>query len=129
MSLYALENYRTDNIHIRRLTLRTDGFVSIHAAQPAGKLLTQPLSFSGNRLEINYSTSAAGEIRVEITNASGEPISGFSAEDCELIYGDQITRTVRWKRSADVGRFAGKPVRLCFKLREADLYSFRFYED
>lgn len=31
MSLYVVQNYRTDRVHIRRAVLREDGFVSVHA--------------------------------------------------------------------------------------------------
>ena len=33
---------------------------------------------------------------------------------------------VRWREGADLGALAGRPVRLRFVLREADLYAFRF---
>ena len=126
MSLYSVQNYRTDSIHIRRLTLREDGFVSAFAPSRAGCLVTRPLEFAGGGLEINYSTSAAGSIRVALLDHAGEAIVGFSAEDCEEIFGDEIARTVRWKQGGDVSALAGRPVRVRFEMREADLFSFRF---
>ena len=128
MSLYSVQNYRTDSIHIRRLTLREDGFVSAFAPSRAGCLTTRPLEFAGGRLEINYSTSAAGSIRVALLDRAGEAIGGFSAEESEEIFGDEIARTVSWKRGGDVGTLAGQPVRVRFEMKEADLYSFRFAE-
>jgi len=36
---------------------------------------------------------------------------------------------VSWKGGTDVSGLAGKPVRLRVRLKDADLYSFRFSED
>jgi hypothetical protein len=126
MSLYTVQNYRAESIHVRRFTLREDGFVSVHASAERGALITKPLVFEGNRLEINYSTSAAGAVRVELQDAAGKPVPGHAAEDCPVIFGDEISRIVRWKDEDDVSDLAGSPVRLRFEVTEADVYSFRF---
>ena len=52
--------------------LRTDGFVSIQASYRGGELITKPLVFAGENLILNYTTSAAGSIRLEIQDAQGE---------------------------------------------------------
>ena len=75
---------------------------------------------------MNYSTSAAGSVRVEIQDADGKPIPGYALDDCPEIYGDALAEVVRWKGGDDVGKLAGKPVRLRFVLKDADLYSIRF---
>jgi hypothetical protein len=82
--------------------------------------------FEGNHLVINTSTSAAGSVRVEIQDAAGKPISGYALSDCPEIYGDEIAEVVAWKGGDDVGTLAGRPVRLRFVMRDADLYSIRF---
>ncbi len=71
-------------------------------------------------------TSAAGDVRVEIQDASGKPLPGFTLDDCPPIFGDAIERTVTWKTGGDVGAFAGKSVRLRFALKDADLFAIRF---
>lgn len=109
-------------------TLRTDGFASIHAGFEEGEFLTKPLLFSGNRLEINYSTSAAGMMRVELQEPDGTPIDGFTLDECARIWGDEIERFVKWNKSADLGALTGKPVRIRFVMNEADLFSIRFPE-
>ena len=126
MSLYSVQHYRTDSVHIRRFALRADGFVSVHAAGDGGHLLTKQLVFEGDKLEVNCATSAAGSLRAEILDENGAAISGFSAADCDEIFGDEIARTVNWNGGANLGALAGRVVRLRFSLREADLYSFRF---
>jgi hypothetical protein len=40
--------------------------------------------------------------------------------------GDKVTRTVCWKQGGDVRALAGRPVRVRFEMREANLFSFRF---
>jgi hypothetical protein len=129
LSLYATESYWTDkSSQLRRYTLRLDGFVSVQAPMSGGEVITKPLTFSGDRLTMNFATSAAGDIRVEIQDAAGKPLPGFALEDCPPVFGDAIERSITWKSGGDVGQLAGKAVRLRFVLRDADLYSFRFAE-
>jgi hypothetical protein len=124
--LFVARHYMQDSWHIERLLLRTDGFASVNAPWSGGEMVTKPLTFSGTRLEINYSTSAAGSVRVEIQDAEGKALPGFAASDCAEIIGDEINRTVNWKHGSDVSELAAQAVRLRFELKDADLYSFRF---
>jgi hypothetical protein len=127
LSLYATESYWTDHQNkLRRFTLRVDGFVSAQAPLSGGEILTKPLVFEGGQLELNFSTSAAGSIRVEIQEADGTPIEGYGMDDCAEVFGDDLKRVVTWKDSTDVSKMAEKPVRLRFVLKDADLYAFRF---
>ncbi len=127
LSLYAGENYWTgDSSEIRRYTLRLDGFVSLNAPMNGGECVTKPLTFTGNRLHLNFATSAAGTLRVELQQPDGTAISGFSLADCSQIFGDTVDRVATWKDGGDVGSLAGKPVRMRFELKDADLYSFWF---
>ncbi len=114
--------------HVVRYSLRMDGFASASAGFDGGELLTKPFTFSGKRLELNYETSAAGSIRMEIQNAAGHPLSGFTLEDSTELFGDEINRVYTWKDGTDVSSLMGKPIRLRFVIRDADLYSFRFGE-
>ncbi|NOX53996.1 MAG: twin-arginine translocation signal domain-containing protein [Planctomycetes bacterium] len=127
LSLYAGESYWTGNSsELRRYTLRIDGFVSVQAPMAGGELITKPITFAGKQLTLNFSTSAAGDIRVELQQPDGRPIPGFALDDCNVVFGDELERTVTWKSGSDLSRLAGQPVRLRFVLRDADLYSFRF---
>ena len=89
-------------------------------------MLTRPLVFEGSRLELNFATSAAGSIRVEIQDAGGKPLDGFALADCPEIFGDTIVRQVAWKDAKSLSLHAGRPIRLRFELKDADLYSFQF---
>jgi len=129
LSLYTNERYYKGlGVKTRRYTYRIDGFVSAHARLSGGKVLTRPLTFSGSRLLLNVSTSAAGSVRVELRDADGRPVEGFRASDCPEIYCDEIERVVKWKGGPDVSSLQGKAVRLVFLLKDADLYAFRFVD-
>ncbi len=127
LSLYAVENYWTGtSCDLRRYTLRTDGFVSVNAPMDGGDLITKPLIFSGENLIINFSSSAAGEILVELQDERGIPIPGFTLENCPPVFGDSLERMVIWNKTSDLSSLEGKPVRIRFVLKDADLYSFQF---
>jgi hypothetical protein len=106
--------------------LRVDGFVSLHADFPGGEVTTHPLTFTGNELTLNYATSAAGSVRVEIQDENGQPIPGYALDDCPDIYGDEIEGVVRWQGGSSVGSLQGRPVRLRFVLADADVYALQF---
>lgn len=127
LSLYATESYFTGrDSRLRRYTLRIDGFASIHAKLHEGGFTTKPITFKGKELSLNAATSAAGIIHVEIRDADGTPIPGFTLDDCDPIYGDSLDRRVSWKGSKSVESLAGRPVVLRFVMREADVYSLKF---
>ncbi len=133
ISLYVERHYTFPSIHVERFAIRTDGFVSVNAGYSGGELVTKPLLFGGNNLVLNFATSAAGSIRLEIQDAQGNPLPGFSLDESPLIWGDEIEHTVRWERShakatsdKPLARIVGKPVRLRFVMKDADLYSLRF---
>jgi hypothetical protein len=109
-----------------RYILRTDGFVSVHAGYAPGELRTRPLIFTGRELVLNYSTSAAGSLRVEVQDEEGRVVPGFGLDTAEEIVGDHLERAVQWQGASDLGVYAGRPVRLRFVLQECDLYSLRF---
>ena len=124
LSLYANENYwKGSACQLRRFTIRVDGFVSAEAPLRGGELVTKPLLFQGSRLVINFSTSAAGGVRIAVLDEKGTPLHGYDSGE---IFGDSIARTVRWSGKPDVAALAGKTVRLRFILRDADLFSFQF---
>ncbi|MEE3372622.1 MAG: hypothetical protein VX346_25020 [Planctomycetota bacterium] len=119
MSLYVRE---------RRYVLRTDGFASLHADAQPGELTTKPFRFRGKQLDINYSTSAAGSVRIEVQDSEGRPIPGYALDDCLPLVGDSIEHTVGWKQGTDVSPLSGKTVRLRWILTDADVFSFRFHD-
>lgn len=142
LSVYYFEHYRTDSVRLRRATLRPDGFISVAAPFAGGEFTTKPFVVGGRELELNFSSSVAGSVRVELQHEFGQPIPGFRLQDCNELFGDDLQRVVTWRKGhADLldderkeypnqpsylTPLAGKTVRLRFVMKAAELYSFRF---
>ena len=122
-SVYATEAYYTGpDSRLRRFTYRVDGFVSLRAGTAGGTMTTRPLVFAGNRLRLNHQVAANGELRVEILTEDGGRVLASSRS----VHGDAIEGDVVWEEARGPSGWAGRPVRLRFHLRAADLYSLRF---
>ena len=91
-------------------------------------MITKPFKFSGNNLELNFATSAAGYLRVEIQDENGVPHAGYALAECPEMIGDDVARTITWSGGDNVSKLVGKTVRLRFAMKDADLYSLRFHE-
>ena len=126
MSFYVNENYGQPTAHLRRYSLRLDGFACVRAPYEGGELVTKPLTFTGKELTLNFATSAAGGIRVEIQDEQGRALPGYALADAIETIGNEIERVVRWRSGSDLSALAGTPVRLRFVLKDARLYSLRF---
>ncbi len=133
ISLFTSRHYTYPSTYLERFVLRTDGFVSIKAPYSGGEFLTRPLRFKGKDLVLNYSTSAVGSIRIEVQDADGQPIPGFSLEESPVLFGDRIEHAVKWARPGFLptdpmkfDRLSEGAIRLRFVMKDADLYSLRF---
>jgi len=126
MSFYVQKGYGQPNHRLHRYRLRTDGLVAARAPWRGGELLTRPFRFEGTRLVINFATSAAGGVRVELLDETGRPSRGYSLSESVEQIGNEIAREVTWTGGPAVGSLAGRTVRLRFVMRDADLYSIRF---
>ncbi len=126
MSVYVNQDYAQPTSHLRRYSMRLDGFASVNAPYEGGEFLTKSLRFEGGKLQLNCATSAAGSIRVEIQDADGKPLPGFTLQDCTEIFGNSIERTVSWKSGGDLSKLAGQSVRLRFVMKDADVYALQF---
>lgn len=126
MSIYVNQDYAQPTAHLRRYSMRLDGFSSIQAGYDGGELITKPLKFSGKNLYLNFSTSAAGEISIEIRDIDGMAIQGFTHADCQKLIGNEIKRRVSWNDNKNLDQLIGQPVILHFKMKDADLFSIKF---
>jgi hypothetical protein len=79
---------------MRRYSMRLDGFVSINAPLAGGEAVTKPIRFAGKKLTLNFASSAAGDIRVELQDAQGRAIPGFGLDACPPLFGDTLDRSV-----------------------------------
>jgi hypothetical protein len=137
---------------VYRLVQRLDGFVSMDAPYDREvTVVTKPLVFKGNRLVLNIDTDAAGYAQVGFLDEKGQPIKGFSVDDCVYINGDFIETEVEWfpnwvefkefagknfeeientemnvKLERDVSSLQGKTVQIVFRLRGCKLYAMQF---
>lgn len=111
---------------IIRTVQRLDGFMSADAGAAGGELTTPPIKFEGNRLELNINCGGMGEAWVEILNADGRAIEGFTMEDSVSVDRNDVVQEVWWKNGPDVSKLAGKPVRLRIKMRSSKLYAIQF---
>lgn len=107
-----------------RFATRLDGFISWYSKFNGGKggeILTKPFTFCGNELEINFSSSAMGDITVTVCDEKGNELEGYKSY---RIFGDSVCRKVEFEK--ELKDLQCKPVRLKFNLRDTDLYSFKF---
>jgi len=122
LSVYATEAYyQGPGSRIRRFSFRVDGFVSASAEK--GEFITKPFTFAGSKLTLNL--VSGGETRVEVQDETGKAIPGFALDDCTPLKGDLMDQAVTWK-GASLTALAGKPMRLRFELRGADLFALQF---
>jgi hypothetical protein len=119
-SMYISEHYRWPTNRLRRMTIRRHGFASLRAGASEGEFATKPITFVGERLAVNFATSAVGSVRVELQDEAGKTLA-----ESEAMYGDAIEQVVAWK-GGGIAAHAGKPVRLRFVMRDADVYAFQF---
>jgi len=85
-------------------------------------MITKPFTFTGNQLEVNFSTSAPGGIKLWLEDPSGTVL----AESTELV-GDVIARAVKWKNIDTLASLSGRTLRMRAQLIDADLYAIRFF--
>ncbi|MFM7605980.1 MAG: hypothetical protein ACKO8Z_12400 [Prosthecobacter sp.] len=117
-SLYISEHYRHPDHRIRRLTVRKQGFASMHADAKGGSFTTKLLKVTGSKLLLNSATSATGSLIIEALDENGV-VTAKSAE----IYGDEFEANV-----LDTSKLIGKAVTLRVTMKDADLYALRFAE-
>ena len=75
---------------------------------------------------MNYSTSAAGGIKVSILDNFKSPYKGFAIDNSIESIGNYIDRRIKWKGINDLSSLEGKVVRLQIKIKDANLYSLMF---
>jgi hypothetical protein len=75
---------------------------------------------------LNYRSGPAGSLKVELQDAAGKAIPGFTLADSPVLRGDAIEQTVTWSGGSDVSILADQPVRLRFVVTDTDLYAIQF---
>ena len=112
---------RFEERQIGLVTIKRDRYVAREAGAEPGLITTPLLVLDGERLTVN-ADARGGEIRVRATAADGQPLPGFTFDDCAPITADSLDAPVAWKNS--VSELSGKFLRLEFSLQNAKLYAF-----
>ena len=132
-SLYIYSSGRSKNgvwwdagVSTGLATLRRDGFVSMRAGNKEGFLTTEKLSFDGKYFFVNADVKAKGaQLKVELLDADGNPIPGFTKRDCVVMRGaDKTKQLITWKGKQDLTDLQGRTIRAKFYLTRGDLYAF-----
>jgi len=119
LSMYAVENHWGQiPANLRRYTMRVDGFVSRHAPYEPKRVVTRPFVFDGRRLSINFATSAAGWLKLNLVS------QGRTLRSVET-FGDSLDRVVAFEEGA-VAELSGQPVTMEIVMSDADVFSFKF---
>jgi len=99
---------------------------SLQASYEGGEMITKPFRFTGETLVLNFSTSAAGYIKVEMLDLHGNSLDGFEEENSMEMIGNEIEKAVSWQGNPNLKNIMDQAVRLRFVMKDADLYSLRF---
>ena len=94
----------------------------VHSTPEApGFVLTRPLVFNGEKLEVN--ASVASQLRVAVLDWGGKELPGFGFEDCQPVVGDSLRHAVSW-RGKGLPQRGSEPLRLKFQLERATIFTF-----
>jgi hypothetical protein len=126
-SVYANEAYYTGaGTRLRRFTYRQDRLVALTAGNSGGEVITRPIQFTGTKLIVNHKAADKGSLRIELQDATGQLLAGYTAADSRPLHGDSLQTTASWTNGSDLASLSNQPVRLRFILTDVDLFSFRF---
>ena len=100
-------------------TLRRDGFASMKGS---GELQTPLLKFNGEYFFVN--ANVTGGLQVELLDAQGAVISGFSKDDCTTVKGDGTKLRVEWKNNPTLASLEGENIKIKFYLDNGEIYAF-----
>ena len=115
--------------------LRLNGLMSLDAPYLSDAVLTtKDFVFAGHRLLLNVNAAGGGSLVVEVHRADAPPGAPAlltsvpltrNGVELEALWGATPTRA---GNATAVGRLAGQPVRLVMRMRDCELYSFRYVQ-
>ena len=93
------------------------------AAEPQANLRTRSVIFTrGGGLFVNANTSGS-LLTAACLDEAGQPIPGFSREECLGFRGNSTCAEIRWK-NAEFAALAGRPFKLDFAMSRGDFFAF-----
>lgn len=123
LSIYTGKGYRARPVSFERYTLRLDGLFSWRADYEDGTVITKPIAIEGDRLSVNFSTSALGYLRIELLDENENVLDGY---DSGRLFGDSTSRPVEFEKPLNA--LLGQQIKMKITMRDADFYSFCFEE-
>ena len=120
-SFFTAEGRWGETSKVVRYTVRLDGFYSWFADYTGGTVMTKPVIFDGDALEINFATSALGYVKITLCDEDGNALEGYESG---RLFGNSLSRPVDFDK--ELSSLAGTPVCMKIELKDADLYSFKF---
>ena len=73
---------------------------------------------------LNLDARPWGSVTVDILDAQGQPLPGFSGDDAVPATGSAVRTPMTWRARAEVTELDGRVVRFRFRLKKASLYAF-----
>jgi hypothetical protein len=107
-------------ISVGRAEWRLHGFASLDAGPEGGTILTKSLRFNKPVLVLNVDASI-GEVRVELQDADGRPLKGFTFEESEALTGDHTAIPAKWRKHQSIP--TDSSLRVAIKAYNTRLYS------
>ena len=102
--------------------LRQDGFVYLESMAGAGYLTTRWVRLHDERLLLNVQ-APYGEVRVQLSDIEGQPLPGYTFEQCQPFRGDSTAWQPQWQNQAGLAEHVGTPIRIDVRLYHARLYA------
>jgi hypothetical protein len=103
------------------VSILQDRYVARVAGNEPGSLHTPLIKFSEASVSLNVDASR-GELKLQFLDFLGQPIPGFTYQDCQPITVNALQAPVVCGRP--LSQLVGQPVRLVFELQNASLYAF-----
>ena len=101
--------------------VKPDRLVALRAGDEPAELLTMAFRPSAGELYLNAHSEPGGSVQIEICDASGQAMPGYSLQECEPFRGDATAHPVRWQGMALLPQMEW--VRLRVLARRSSLYS------
>lgn len=117
-----------ENGQVGLATLSLDRFICQQAESQLGTITTKPFKLDGDTLQVNVDAEG-GRFHVEVLDADGKPIPGFTAGEAKVFGGvDELSLKPQWKGNTGLPELRGNTIRLKFYLLNAKLYAFQVTE-
>jgi len=113
---------RVPRCGIGMAALPLDRFAGIRPLESNGQVTLRPRSFKGVK-EISINAAASeGTILVELLNASGRGLPGFTRSEAVPVTGDHLRQRVAWK-AADLSALPDEDIVIRIHLHQSELFA------